>query len=56
MGRRMTGEEDNMKLTIDLSGITSRAVLHKIFQLHLDLPPYYGRNLDALSDCLGERR
>ncbi|MBQ1484561.1 MAG: barstar family protein [Eubacterium sp.] len=45
-----------MKLTIDLSGITSRAVLHKIFQLHLDLPPYYGRNLDALHDCLAERQ
>jgi len=43
-----------MKLTIDLSGINCRADLHMILKSHLDLPDYYGRNLDALHDCLTE--
>ena len=30
----------------------SRAELHDTLQSQLDLPEYYGRNLDALYDCL----
>ena len=32
----------------------SRAALHALLARELDFPPYYGANLDALNDCLGE--
>jgi len=37
-----------------LSGfeITSKGALHTHLALELDLPEWYGRNLDALYDCL----
>ena len=44
-----------MKVTIDISGIRNKRELHRLFKLHLDLPSYYGGNLDALYDCLTER-
>ena len=34
----------------------SRAALHAELKEKLALPEYYGANLDALNDCLGERR
>ena len=34
----------------------SRAQIHAELQEKLSLPDYYGGNLDALSNCLGERR
>lgn len=34
----------------------SREALHRELREKLDLPDYYGNNLDALADCLGERR
>ena len=42
------------KTIIDLSKITSRTILHRALAAHLGLPAYYGRNLDALHDCLTE--
>ena len=33
----------------------SRAALHAELKEKLSLPDYYGGNLDALADCLGER-
>lgn len=36
------------------SEIKTRAQLHDALQAQLDLPEYYGRNLDALFDCLTE--
>lgn len=41
---------------IDLSGITTTAALHERLRTCLDLPDYYGANLDALHDILSERR
>lgn len=34
--------------------ITSKDKLHDILKKELELPDYYGKNLDALWDCLSE--
>lgn len=41
---------------VELDGrlLTSRTVLHDLLSKKLELPDYYGRNLDALWDCLTE--
>jgi ribonuclease inhibitor len=43
-------------MTIELDGrkMTDRAALHDYLQEALELPDYYGRNLDALYDLLTE--
>ena len=43
-------------MTIELDGrrMTDRAALHDYLQEALELPDYYGRNLDALYDLLME--
>lgn len=43
-----------MDYTIDLSGVQDKAALHDLLARSLPLPDYYGRNLDALYDCLLE--
>lgn len=43
-----------MDYTIDLSGVQDKAALHDTLSRILPLPGYYGRNLDALYDCLLE--
>lgn len=43
-------------IVLDGNRMTDRAALHDELQKKLALPDYYGRNLDALNDCLGERR
>lgn len=40
--------------TVDLAGIRSAAKLHDALAAQLPLPDYYGRNLDAFYDVLGE--
>ena len=40
--------------SIDCSHMTSREVLHDYLKQTLRLPDYYGKNLDALFDCLTE--
>lgn len=42
---------------IELDGrrMGERAELHEELKRKLSLPDYYGGNLDALNDCLGER-
>ena len=40
--------------TIDLTGVTTDSQLHDRLIEGLDLPDYYGRNLDAFWDCLGD--
>ena len=42
--------------TVILDGrrFTDRPATHDYLQNALELPPWYGRNLDALADCLGE--
>ncbi|MBQ4578568.1 MAG: DIP1984 family protein [Clostridia bacterium] len=42
------------KLTLDCSQIGSKAGLHLQLTELLDLPAYYGNNLDALADCISE--
>ena len=41
-----------MEHTIDTSLITTAKDLHRILAQELDLPDWYGHNLDALYDCL----
>ncbi len=40
--------------TIDCRRIDSRQTFHDVFSRTLRLPEWYGRNLDALHDCLTE--
>lgn len=42
--------------TVILNGLrmTDRETAHSYLADKLDLPAYYGRNLDALADCLSE--
>lgn len=40
------------KITINLSGATSKESIQDILVSCLALPDYYGRNLDALFDCV----
>ena len=43
-------------IILDGSAMADRAAMHVELKRKLDLPDYYGANLDALNDCLGERR
>ncbi len=43
-----------MDYTIDLSDVGDKEALHDKLAHSLPLPDYYGRNLDALYDCLLE--
>ena len=42
-------------IVIDGQSMTSREAVHDRLAVCLDLPEHYGRNLDALYDCLTER-
>ena len=44
------------EITLDGLALSSIEEVHDRFAQALDLPPYYGRNLDALFDCLTDRR
>ena len=39
---------------LDITNIDTVKALHVYLAYMLELPPYYGRNLDALHDVLGE--
>ncbi|MBQ3357121.1 MAG: barstar family protein [Oscillospiraceae bacterium] len=41
-----------ISLRLDASNASTRSALHDLFQQALSLPEWYGRNLDALHDCL----
>ncbi len=41
-----------MTLLLDGAAVTDRADLHRRLAAGLDLPDWYGQNLDALYDCL----
>lgn len=43
------------RIEIDCSLFTSREETHRVLARELELPDYYGANLDALYDCLTER-
>ena len=42
------------KFTIDQRDFQSADEVHDFIAEKLELPEYYGRNLDALNDCLGD--
>lgn len=44
-----------MQLILDGKSVTSKTILHDCLQEGLQLPVYYGRNLDGLFDVLAER-
>ena len=43
-----------MKYILDASKMTDKAASHAYLKEVLNLPEYYGNNLDALHDCLEE--
>ena len=43
-------------IVLDGRRMTGRGQMHAELKAKLALPDYYGGNLDALNDCLGERR
>ncbi len=43
-------------IILDGKRMGDRDALHAELKEKLGLPDYYGDNLDALNDCLGERR
>ena len=45
-----------MRAVIDGEAIASREALHDALEEQLSLPAWYGRNLDALYDCLTDLR
>ncbi len=47
-------QEPFTEYKLDFTGITTREELHDYLARKLELPEYYGRNLDALYDCLSE--
>lgn len=40
------------KITININNVETRSDIHDVLTEALNLPEYYGRNLDALYDCL----
>ncbi|GAA2916805.1 hypothetical protein GCM10010524_54170 [Streptomyces mexicanus] len=46
---------DRFLVTLDLGGVTDKAALMDRAARALRLPDWFGRNWDALADCLGDR-
>ena len=42
------------RLTLNAKRMTTRELAHALIKERLRLPDWYGNNLDALNDCLGE--
>ena len=42
------------RVELPASQLTDKEVLHDVLARELELPAWYGRNLDALHDCLTE--
>lgn len=45
-----------MKIKIDCKKIKTQEAFHSFMKRRFDFPNYYGENLDALWDCLTEKR
>ena len=54
-GRFSLEGADKMNYELDFSECETRDDIHDVLYAGLNLPEYYGRNLDALYDCLTER-
>ena len=39
-------------MTLNLSGITTKAALHELFKTQLNFPEWYGASWDAFWDCI----
>ena len=46
--------ESMREIILDCSGIANKRQLHEALKAALCLPEWYGKNLDALFDCLTE--
>ena len=44
-----------MEIKLDFSNIKDKTELHIYLKRELQLPDYYGNNMDALHDCLSEQ-
>lgn len=44
------------EVILDCSALADRETLHKTLERELGFPTWYGRNLDALHDCLTDFR
>ena len=42
-------------IVLDGKRMAGKKAMHEELKRKLQLPEYYGNNLDALNDCLGER-
>lgn len=42
------------EVILDCAALTDRETLHETLERELEFPSWYGRNLDALHDCLTE--
>ena len=49
-----TGRTDMKIYILDASRFTSKSAAHEHIKEVLSFPDYYGKNLDALDDCLSE--
>jgi RNAse (barnase) inhibitor barstar len=47
-------QKTSLTLTIDCSAHSTLKSVHETVAAQLHFPPYYGANLDALRDCLGD--
>ena len=45
-----------MEIILNFSDIHNKTELHSYLKRELQLPDYYGNNLDALHDCLCEQK
>ena len=46
--------DDEHRIILNAKRMTSREQAHAYLARRLRLPEWYGKNLDALNDCLGE--
>ena len=48
----MTNETNRNEILLSLQGLGNRKEFHRALAGAMDFPDYYGKNLDAMMDCL----